>query len=1608
LRVTLRRPGLRTALTSLVAAVCLVAGVLGVVPAASAAVPVAPTGLAPATGASVSATPVLSWARVSGATSYDVEVSAQADFNVKLYTATTVNRRATPSLQLPMSDIYWRVRGKNVDGAGEWATTSFARTRIAGPVLQSPADGEVLDQPDEPVVLRWAPIPGATSYNVEIDNGPGADWIGSTTSTTKNTSFTPDSQPSGSYAWRVTTALGAGQLTFASTPSTYTVGDLAPVTGLSPAGGQDVEDVVLDWEPVAGAVKYEIRVSTDDQFPANTIVDQRQVTGTRYSPLITYDVDDYWWQVRAVDAQGAAKQWSAVPIQSLQRTWDPLVTSAGHGTDPNPAPDPYGAPRLLFPADAVAPPVTADMHFQWAPVRHATKYRLDIGPDQSFSPGTFDSCFTNHTTLVPAAVDAGECLPGLNTTFYWRVKALDLPQGVEGYYSPIRKFVYSRPQVTLSSPASGATVDLPSVSWQPVTGAEQYKVTLTWSDGVITDTTYSTSWSPADEALDPATGPFRWTVQAIDRNNVVTPLPFGNPGRTFALSGNQPTYGDSPLDPQSSGAATMRMPSLRWEPLPGADHYRIAIGTAGSNSFSAVAGDFHSAVATDRGKTHLAGGSYDWFVQAFNDENTLIGQGPTGSFTVLDPEVIVGQQVALSGITLSSGSACAYSLLDTPAARTCPALPATPVIDWQTRPDAAYYLVYLSRDRNFQNMVYGSYSDSSSLPWTLNSRWTETKTLPESQAGTAYYWFIRPCKAQGVCAQDPLQANHAFEKRSLAVATQAVDETTNDITFSWDPYLATNQTATAHPVTGEKPDQEARAYEVQVSTTSGFDTLLDTAKVDQPTYTAFSELYPEGNLYWRVRAYDGDDRPLPWSATRALVKSSPRSTPSGPTGTALVTQPFRWTAAPFATRYDLEVYKNGDTAASPANRVIDDQVSQVAYIPITPLPSGVDYVWRTRRVDASNNAGAWSDWASFRIEGEAPTLELPAVGASVPTAEGLFTWRAVEGATSYRFERRETTSQTIRETVNTPSLARAPTAKLTGGAWQWRVSSLDANGLVVKASAWQDFTVTTAPTATTATRISGSGSVGELLTGTDPVWSLPDVVNTYQWLRAGTAIPGANGINYEVVTADLGKALSLRVTGTAAGYDAATSDSNAITGVSGPAPTASVPPSIAGSNQVGAVLTATRPTWDQSGVTETYKWLRDGVAISGQTTLTYTIVSADAGKALTWQVTGKKTGYSDAVLTSNTITGAPGAMPVLTSSLAVNGDGRLGTTLTVAAAVWDQAGVATTYQWLRDGTAISGQTGTSYTVTSTDIGKTLRLQVTGKKAGYADAVLSTTGVTAYLGAPPAATSGPTVNGTARVGSTLTVTMPTWDQAGVTTTSTWLRDGVTVGASNATSYAVTTADIGRTLSYRVTGKKAGYADAVVASAGLLATAGPAPTPSTTPVVTGTAQVGQKLTVNAGSWGSGVTLTYQWLRDGAPIAGAVSTSYLVTPTDATRSLSVKVAATRTGYDTGGATTAPVAIAKMTSTTTLTLPSTAELGKKIKGSVTVVVPGLAGPTGQVRILDGKKVVATVTLSGSGTAKVKIKKLAKGKHKLTAVYAGTPTITGSTSKRVVLKVTT
>ncbi len=170
-------------------------------------------------------------------------------------------------------------------------------------------------------------------------------------------------------------------------------------------------------------------------------------------------------------------------------------------------------------------------------------------------------------------------------------------------------------------------------------------------------------------------------------------------------------------------------------------------------------------------------------------------------------------------------------------------------------------------------------------------------------------------------------------------------------------------------------------------------------------------------------------------------------------------------------------------------------------------------------------------------------------------------------------------------------------------------------------------------------------------------------------------------------------------------------------------PSATTPPAITGTAQVGQLLTATPPTWDQDGVTTTYQWNRDGAAINGATDLTYSLVGDDFEASITVTASGSNGAFPlPGTSTSTAVFPAKGPMITPTSNPVVTGAGELGGTLTASTGQWGEPDPTFTFQWYRSkpqgsgATKIEGATQNNYTVSPLDAGRKLIALVTADRS----------------------------------------------------------------------------------------------------------------------------------------------------------------------------------------------------------------------------------------------------------------------------------------------------
>src|SRR5690606_27760996 len=123
--------------------------------------------------------------------------------------------------------------------------------------------------------------------------------------------------------------------------------------------------------------------------------------------------------------------------------------------------------------------------------------------------------------------------------------------------------------------------------------------------------------------------------------------------------------------------------------------------------------------------------------------------------------------------------------------------------------------------------------------------------------------------------------------------------------------------------------------------------------------------------------------------------------------------------------------------------------------------------------------------------------------------------------------------------------------------------------------------------------------------------------------------------------------------------------------------------------------------------------------------------------------TGVKAGYEATSKTSAKVT-----MPTFFTKApapTISGTLRSGYTLTAKAGTWSPKPTLS-YQWYRDGKAISKATKSAYKLTASDKGKKITVKVTAKKSGYGTHAKTSAAKTIYKEFSKAPS--PTISGTA--------------------------------------------------------------------------------------------------------------------------------------------------------------------------------------------------------------------------------------------------------------------
>ena len=283
-----------------------------------------------------------------------------------------------------------------------------------------------------------------------------------------------------------------------------------------------------------------------------------------------------------------------------------------------------------------------------------------------------------------------------------------------------------------------------------------------------------------------------------------------------------------------------------------------------------------------------------------------------------------------------------------------------------------------------------------------------------------------------------------------------------------------------------------------------------------------------------------------------FVKGSPRPSAISPTGTLSMTDAFRWTPSPFAVSYDVEAYKQGGH-----DRVPRQQGHRRARERGRPRPAHPAARRDRLRVAGPRRRRQRQPGRVERL-GDLPHPGRRTRSSSSPSRRGRCRPPTASTPGVPSRARRRTSSRD----ASSPAPSRRPCRPLP---WRGRrrprslpargsggSPPLDAGGAAIASSAWRDVTVQGR-----AHRDLDAGGDRVGLGGRAVARQQPHLGRARRRRDLPVAAqrqprsPAPPGSTTRCVTADVGKSISLRVTGTLAGYDPATAVSNAVTGVLG-------------------------------------------------------------------------------------------------------------------------------------------------------------------------------------------------------------------------------------------------------------------------------------------------------------------------------------------------------------------------------------------------------------------------------------------------------------------------
>lgn len=332
-------------------------------------------------------------------TSYTVDVDTAPSFNTsRARSFSNVSDTVMPlDLLMYCTKFYWRVRGSNTAGPGNYsATFSFdVRRNIPNlPVIDSPAVGDtgIIDEP----TLRWHGDNCTQTFQIQVSLDSNFSELLYEETTTGTTLAILADNPLTKYYWRVRAGneIDYGAYAVGYFTTVRLTRPKPPVLNSPPNNALNViKNPTVCWDSSKRTETYRLQVAVDSNFTTLVFNDSTLTALCQQLGPLLYS-KTYYWRVNAKNAAGTSDY-------SVVRKFSTLF--------------PPDSVSLLHPPDG-ATGVSVEPLVQWSIPDRAERYQLQVARDPEFGVIIY-----NDTSIQTQSWQVYN-LNG-RTDYYWRVRA---------------------------------------------------------------------------------------------------------------------------------------------------------------------------------------------------------------------------------------------------------------------------------------------------------------------------------------------------------------------------------------------------------------------------------------------------------------------------------------------------------------------------------------------------------------------------------------------------------------------------------------------------------------------------------------------------------------------------------------------------------------------------------------------------------------------------------------------------------------------------------------------------------------------------------------------------------------------------------------------------------------------------------------------------------------------------------------------------------------------------------------------------------------------------------------------------------------------------------